>query len=62
MKKLAPIALVLVSALSITACTTTQRAVTGGAAGAAVGGLVAGYPGAIGGAALGVVAGTLIER
>jgi osmotically inducible lipoprotein OsmB len=60
--KLAPIALVLVCALSITACTTTQRTITGGVAGAAVGGLIAGYPGAIGGAALGGVAGATLPQ
>jgi hypothetical protein len=66
MKKLAPIALVLISALSITACTTTQRTITGaavgGAAGAAVGGAVGGYGGAIIGGAGGAAAGAAIAN
>lgn len=64
MKKFAPIALVLVSALSITACTTTQKTVTGaavgGVAGAVVGGAVAGTPGAVVGAAVGGGTGAVI--
>jgi hypothetical protein len=66
MKKLAPAALVIIGALSLTACTTTQRTVTGaavgGAAGAAVGGAVAGYPGAIVGGAGGAAAGAAIAN
>jgi osmotically inducible lipoprotein OsmB len=66
MKKLAPIALVLVSAFSITACTTTERTLTGaalgGATGALVGGAVAGTPGAVLGAAAGGAGGAIIAR
>lgn len=64
MKKLAPAALIIVGALSLTACTTTQRTVTGaavgGAAGAVVGGAVAGTPGAVVGGAAGAVTGATI--
>jgi hypothetical protein len=66
MKKLAPIALILVSALSISACTTTQRTVSGaaigGAGGALVGGAVGGYGGAIVGGAGGAAAGALLAN
>ena len=64
MKKFAPIALVLISAMSLTACTTTQKTVTGaaigGGAGALVGGAVGGYGGAVVGGAGGAVAGAVI--
>jgi len=66
MKKLVPIAFVILGAVSLAACTTTQRnmagAAVGGAAGAAVGGAVAGYPGAIVGAAGGGAAGVALAN
>ena len=66
MNKLAPIGLIVISALSMTACTTTQRTVTGaaigGAGGALVGGAVGGYGGAIVGGAGGAAAGALIAN
>lgn len=66
MNKLAPIALVVISALSLTACTSLQRTVSGaalgGAGGALVGGAVAGYGGAILGGAGGAAAGALIAN
>ncbi|KKC31304.1 hypothetical protein [Devosia psychrophila] len=66
MKKFAPIALVVISALSMTACTTTQRTVSGaaigGAGGALVGGAVGGYGGAIVGGAGGAAAGALLAN
>lgn len=66
MKKLGPIALVVISAISLTACTTTQRTVSGaaigGAGGALVGGAVGGYGGAIIGGAGGAAAGALIAN
>ena len=66
MKKLGPIALVVISAFSLTACTTTQRTVSGaaigGAGGALVGGAVGGYGGAIIGGAGGAAAGALIAN
>jgi hypothetical protein len=66
MKKLAPAALVIIGALSLTACTTTQKTVTGaavgGAAGAAVGGAVGGYGGAIVGGAAGAAGGAAIAN
>ena len=66
MKKLAPIALILISTLSITACTTTQRTVSGaaigGAGGALVGGAVGGYGGAIVGGASGAAAGAQVAN
>jgi len=66
MKKLAPIALVVICALSMTACTATQRTVSGaaigGAGGALVGGAVGGYGGAIVGGAGGAAAGALLAN
>ncbi|MGV8853671.1 MAG: hypothetical protein ACOH2L_03420 [Devosia sp.] len=66
MKKLAPIALILVSALSITACTTTQRTISGaaigGGAGALAGGAIGGYGGAIVGGAAGAAGGAYIAN
>ena len=66
MKKFAPIALVVISALSMTACTTTQRTVSGaaigGAGGALVGGAIGGYGGAVVGGAGGAAAGALIAN
>ena len=66
MNKLAPIALVVVSALSLTACTTTQRTVGGAAvgagAGAIVGGAVAGTGGAIVGGVGGAAAGAALAQ
>jgi hypothetical protein len=66
MKKFAPIALVLVTALSMTACTTTERtlsgAAIGGGAGALVGGAVGGTGGAVVGGAGGAVAGAVIAN
>lgn len=66
MKKFAPIALVLVSALSLTACTTTHRTLTGaaigGAGGAVVGGAVGGVGGAVVGGAGGAAAGAYIAN
>ena len=66
MKKSASMALVVVAALSLGACTTTQRTVSGaaigGAAGAVVGGAVGGYGGAIVGAAAGGAGGALIAN
>lgn len=64
MKKFAPIALVLVSALSMTACTTTEKTLTGaaigGGTGAIVGAAAGGTGGAVVGAALGGTAGAVI--
>ncbi|WP_127752722.1 MULTISPECIES: YMGG-like glycine zipper-containing protein [unclassified Devosia] len=66
MKKIAPIALVLVGAMSLTACTTTERTVAGAAigagAGAVVGGAVAGTPGAVVGGVAGGATGAVIGR
>ncbi len=66
MKKIAPIALVVVAALSMSACTTTQRTVSGaaigGAGGALVGGAVGGYAGAVVGGAGGAAAGALLAN
>ena len=66
MKKLAPIALVVVSALSLTACTSTQRTVTGaavgGGAGALVGSAVGGTGGAVIGGAGGAAAGAALAQ
>tara|TARA_R110002020_G_scaffold14227_1_gene50464 strand:+ start:6709 stop:6912 length:204 start_codon:yes stop_codon:yes gene_type:complete len=66
MKKIAPIALILMSALSITACTTTERTVSGaaigGGAGALAGGAIGGYGGAVVGGAGGAAAGALIAN
>ena len=66
MKKFAPVALVVVAALSLSACTTTQRTVSGaalgGAAGAVVGGAVGGYGGAIVGAAAGGAGGAVLAN
>ena len=66
MKKFAPVALLVVAALSLTACTSTQRTVSGaalgGAAGAVVGGALAGYSGAVVGAAAGGAGGALIAN
>ena len=66
MKTSASLALVLVAALSLTACTTTQKTVSGaaigGAAGAVVGGAVGGYGGAIVGAAAGGAGGAIIAN
>lgn len=64
MKKIASLALVVVGALSVTACTSTERNLTGaavgGGAGAAVGGSVMGTPGAVLGAAGGAAAGVAV--
>jgi hypothetical protein len=64
MNKLASTSLVIVAALSLAACTTTQRNLTGaavgGATGAAVGGAIGNTPGAIIGAAGGAAAGVAI--
>lgn len=66
MKKIAPIALVVVAALSMSACTTTQRTISGaaigGAGGALVGGAVGGYAGAVVGGAGGAAAGALLAN
>ena len=66
MKKFAPIALVVISALSMTACTTTQRTVSGaaigGAGGALAGGAIGGYGGAVVGGAGGAAAGALLAN
>ena len=66
MKKFAPVALLVVAALSLTACTSMQRTVSGaalgGAAGAVVGGAVGGYGGAVVGAAAGGAGGALIAN
>lgn len=66
MKKLAPIALVLLSALSITACTTTERTISGaaigGGAGALAGGAIGGYGGAVVGGAAGAAGGAYIAN
>ena len=60
MKKIAPVALVVVAALSMSACTSTQRTISGaaigGAGGALVGGAVGGYTGAVIGGAGGAAA------
>ena len=65
MMKLASVALVIVGALSVSACTTTERNMTGAAVGAAggaaVGGSVAGGPGAALGAAGGAAAGVAVS-
>lgn len=64
MKKLTTTALIVVGALSLAGCTSTQTniagAAIGGATGAVVGGAVAGTPGAILGAAGGGAAGVII--
>jgi hypothetical protein len=64
MKKLAVTALIVVGSLSLTACTSSQRTVTGaavgGAAGAVAGGVLAGTPGAAVGAAGGAAAGVVL--
>lgn len=64
MKILSSTALVVIGALTLTACTSTQRTMTGaavgGAAGAAVGGAVASTPGAIVGAAGGAAVGVAV--
>lgn len=66
MKKLASVALVIVGSLALTACTQTQRNVTGaavgGASGAALGGSIAGTPGAVLGAAGGAAAGIYVAE
>lgn len=66
MKKIAPIALVLMSALSITACTTTERTISGaaigGGAGALAGGAIGGYGGAVVGGAAGAAGGAYIAN
>lgn len=66
MKKLAPIALVVIAGMSLSACTGSQRTLTGaavgGAAGAALGGAVGGYGGAIIGGAGGAAAGAVIAN
>lgn len=65
MNKLASVAIVIVGALSLTACTSTQRTMTGaavgGAAGAAVGGAIASTPGAVVGAAGGAAVGVAVS-
>ena len=64
MKKFAPVAVVLLSALSLTACTTTEKtlsgAAIGGGAGALVGGAVGGYGGAVVGGAAGAAGGAIV--
>lgn len=64
MKKFAPIAVVLVSAMSLTACTTTEKTVTGaavgGVTGAVVGGAVGGYGGAVVGGGVGAATGAVV--
>jgi predicted small secreted protein len=66
MKTSASVALVVVAALSLAGCTTTQRtmsgAALGGAAGAVVGGAVGGYGGAVVGAAAGGAGGALLAN
>ena len=66
MKKFAPIAFVVISALSITGCTTTQRTVSGaaigGAGGALVGGAIGGYGGAVVGGGAGAAAGAVLAN
>ncbi|OAM84263.1 hypothetical protein [Devosia elaeis] len=66
MKKIAPVALVVVAALSMSACTSTQRTISGaaigGAGGALVGGAVGGYTGAVIGGAGGAAAGALLAN
>ncbi|WEK05821.1 MAG: hypothetical protein P0Y65_06080 [Candidatus Devosia phytovorans] len=66
MKKFAPIAVVMLAALTLSACTSTQRTVSGaaigGAGGALVGGALGGYGGAIVGGAGGAAAGALIAN
>lgn len=66
MNKFAPIAVVMLAAISLSACTSTQRtlsgAAIGGGAGALVGGAVGGYGGAIAGGALGAAAGTVVAQ
>ncbi|KKB86821.1 hypothetical protein VW29_00780 [Devosia limi DSM 17137] len=66
MKKLVPVALVVIAGFSLTACTSSQRTLTGaavgGAAGAALGGAVGGYGGAIIGGAGGAAAGAVIAN
>ena len=66
MKKIAPLALVLVSALSLNACTMSNRTLTGaaigGAGGAVVGGAIGGAGGAVVGGAGGAAAGALIAN
>jgi uncharacterized protein YcfJ len=57
MKKFAPVALVVVAALSLSACTMTQRTVSGAAVGGLAGAAVGGAVGGGGGALLGAVAG-----
>nr|WP_314259335.1 hypothetical protein [uncultured Devosia sp.] len=66
MRKFAPVAFVIIAALSLSACTSTQRTVSGaaigGAGGALLGGAVGGYGGAIVGGAGGAAAGALIAN
>lgn len=66
MTKIAPIAFVVIAALSLSACTSTQRTISGaaigGAGGALVGGAVGGYGGAIVGGAGGAAAGALLAN
>lgn len=66
MKKIASLSLVIVGALSISACTSTQQNMTGaavgGATGAVVGGAVAGGPGAVLGAAGGAATGVYVTE
>ena len=64
MKKLVPVALVLVCALSLSACSsrTLTGAAIGGGAGALAGAVVAGTPGAVVGAGVGAAAGTIIAN
>jgi len=65
MKKSMTAALVIIGAMSLTACTSSQQTMTGAAIGSAtgavVGGAVAGTPGAILGAAGGAAAGVVVS-
>lgn len=66
MKRTFSIALVLAGALALSACTSTERTLTGaavgGATGAAVGGAVMGTPGAVLGAGAGAYGGAVIAN
>lgn len=65
MLRIASTTLIIVGALTIAGCTTTERNLTGaavgGGAGAAVGGAIAGTPGAIVGGAGGAAAGVAVS-
>lgn len=64
MNKIASLAIVVVGALSLTACTSTERTLTGaavgGGAGALVGASVMGTPGAVLGGAAGAATGVVV--